>query len=143
MQTKEGKNLDEKEGLIKIVTRQHTDGETEEIIMHTAAKISGTGEDYSITYRDDGGELEGCETTLRVSRGRRISINRRGPYSSHIIIEKNVRHLSHHDTPAGSFIMGMSCNEISSDFESGRLSFSYATDIEMVPIGEIEFEFEF
>lgn len=135
--------MDENERLIKIVTKQRTDGETEKIVMHTAAKISGTGDEYSITYRDDDGDLEGCETTLRISRGRRISISRRGPYSSHIIIEKNVRHLSHHETPVCSFIMGMSCNEINSDFESGRLSFSYATDIEMVPIGEIEFDFEF
>ncbi len=135
--------MDEKEKFIKIVTKQYTEGETEEIVMHVAAKICGCDDDYSITYRDSEGDLEGCETVLHISRGRRISITRKGPYSSHIIIEKNVRHLSHHNTPAGSFIMGMSCNEIRSDFSNGKLYFSYSTDIEMVPIGEIEFDFEF
>lgn len=135
--------MNENKRLIKIVTRQTSDGDTEEIVMHTEANIKGSDDDYFITYRDDDGDLEGCETTLHVSRGRRISINRRGPYSSHIIIEKSVRHLSHHNTPAGSFLMGMSCNEINSDFGSGKLHFSYSTDIEMVPIGDIEFDFEF
>lgn len=135
--------MDEKERFIKIVTKQHTDGETEKIVMHVAAKICGEPDDYSITYQDDDGDMEGCETTLRVSRERRISITRKGPYSSHIIIEKNVRHLSHHNTPEGSFTMGMSCNDIKSDFSNGKLYFSYSTDIEMVPIGDIEFEFDF
>lgn len=135
--------MDENKKLIKIVTKQMTNGETEEIVMHAQASVSGKGDDYYITYCDDEGDLVGCVTTLHVSRGRRVSINRKGPYSSHIIIEKNVRHLSHHNTPAGSFLMGMSCNEIHSDFDSGRLHFSYSTDIEMVPIGDIEFDFEF
>ena len=135
--------MEEKEKLIKIVTKQCTEGETEKTVMHTAAKITGTGDDYSITYFDEDGDLEGCETTLHISRGRRISINRRGPFSSHMVIEKSVRHLSHHETPAGSFIMGMSCKEIDSDFDNGRLHFSYATDVEMVPISDIEFDFEF
>lgn len=135
--------MNEKTRLIKIVTKQHTNGETDEIVMHTQAKVKGSDDEYFITYRDNDGDLEGCETTLRISRGRRISISRKGPYSSHIIIEKNVRHLSHHATPAGTFIMGMSCNDIRSDFDSGKLYFSYSTDIDMVPIGEIEFDFEF
>lgn len=132
-----------KDRLIKIVTRQHTDGESEEIVMQTTASVEGSEDDYSITYQDDEGDMVGCETTLRVSRSRRISIIRKGPYSSHIIIEKNVRHLSHHQTPAGAFMMGMSCNDIQSDFENGKLKFSYSTDIEMVPIGDIEFDIEF
>ena len=33
----------EKEKLIKIVTKQCTQGETEKTVMHTAAKITGTG----------------------------------------------------------------------------------------------------
>ncbi len=135
--------LNENEKFIKIVTRQYTDGETEEIVMKTTAVIKGNSDDYSITYQDDDGDLVGCETTLRVSRGRRISIIRKGPYTSHIIIEKNVRHLSHHNTPAGQFMMGMSCNDIKSDFDNGKLKFSYSTDIEMVPIGDIEFDIEF
>lgn len=132
-----------KDRFIKIVTRQHTGGETEEIVIKTTATVEGQEDDYSITYQDDDGDMIGCETTLRVSRSRRISIIRKGPYSSHIIIEKNVRHLSHHNTPAGSFMMGMSCNDIQSNFENGRLKFSYSTDIEMVPIGDIEFDIEF
>lgn len=128
---------------LEIVTDQFTDGEREQITMNTTANITGTADDYSITYTDNDGDLKGCVTTLHVLNSRKISITRRGEYNSHIIIEKNVRHLSHHITPYMSFTMGISCLSVDSDFENGTLSFRYATDIEMVPAGEIEFSFKF
>lgn len=135
--------MKERDYILKIVTTQYTEGETEEILMDTMALVEGNADDYFITYKDEDGDLEGCETRLHVSRGNKISINRRGVHNSHIIIERNVRHLSHHHTPQFSFIMGVSCVDIKSDFDNGKLYFKYATDIEMVPVGEIEFEFNF
>ena len=135
--------MKEKDYILKIVTTQYTEGETEQIFMDTLAVVTGNKDSYYITYRDNDGDLAGCETRLHISGGSKVSINRRGIHNSHIIIEKSIRHLSHHITPQMSFTMGVSCVEMESDFDKGKLHFRYATDIEMVPVGEIEFDFEF
>ena len=59
-----------------------------------------------------------------------------------MIIEKDVRNLSHHVTPYGSFSMGVCGKEIISEMtdEGANLRFSYATDIENNPLGVIEFD---
>lgn len=135
--------MKDRDYILKIVTTQYIEGDTEQIFMDTVAQVEGDKDDYCIIYKDNDGDLAGCETRLHIVRGNKISINRRGIHNSHIIIEKNIRHLSHHSTPEMSFTMGVSCVEMKSDFDNGKLHFRYATDIEMVPVGEIEFDFEF
>lgn len=135
--------MKDKDYILKIVTTQYAEGDTEQIFMNTVAQIKGEKDNYYITYKDNDGDLAGCETTLHIVGESKISINRRGIHNSHIIIEKNIRHLSHHITPEMSFTMGVSCVEMKSDFDNGKLHFKYATDIEMVPVGEIEFDFDF
>ena len=59
-----------------------------------------------------------------------------------MIVEKNVRHISHHTTPYGSFSLGVSALAIDSKMKKngGTLNFRYCTDIDMHPLGEIEFD---
>ncbi|MCM1392426.1 MAG: DUF1934 domain-containing protein [Ruminococcus sp.] len=126
---------------MNIVTNQEVDGEKEVIEMTTLASLKGKADDYYITYTDEDGDLAGCRTTLHVENGSCVTIRREGSYDSHMIIEKNVRHISHHTTPYGSFALGVSALGVDSSVspKGGKLSFRYATDIDMRPVGEIEF----
>ncbi|MFI3141863.1 MAG: DUF1934 domain-containing protein [Clostridia bacterium] len=129
------------EFLIKIVTIQDVEGEREILEMTTQATLNGENDDYSLTYVDETGDLAGCQTTLRVQNGNCVTIRREGSYNSHMIVEKNVRHISLHDTPYGSFALGISAKNIESKINNGKgsLKFKYATDVDMRPMGEIEF----
>ena len=128
--------------LMTMVTHQLVEGEKEVIEMTTVADFKGTENDYYITYSDDDGELKGCTTTLHVEDGRLITIRREGGYDSHIIVEKNSRHVAHHQTPYGSFAMGVSALDIESNMteNGGSLNFKYCTDMDLHPMGEIEFD---
>lgn len=128
--------------LIKMVTRQYIEGEKQTLEMTSVADFHGTADDYYISYVDDDGDMKGCRTTLHVENGSLITIRREGDYNSHIIVEKNNRHISHHNTPYGIFTMGISAIAVESGMtdSGGKLSFRYATDIDMHPIGEIEFD---
>lgn len=129
---------------IKIITTQYAEGENETIIVETCADISGNENDYVIEYIETQGDSAGEKTVIHVRDGKRVEIKReKGVLASLIILENGIRHISHYSVSGASFNMGMSCSEISSDFENGRLYFRYETDVELVPIGEIEFEFIF
>ncbi|MGN1118008.1 MAG: DUF1934 domain-containing protein [Acutalibacteraceae bacterium] len=134
----------EKKQKIKIISSQYAEDDKETIIAHTEAVVSGESDDYTITYIETQGDLVGEKTSLRVRNGRKVSISRKSPaFSSLIIIERGIRHITHYSNSGLSFNMGISCSELVSDFEGGRLYFRYETDMDLVPIGEIEFEFIF
>ena len=127
--------------LITLHTVQDTEGDKDIIDMTARASFRGEEDDYYITYTDEDGDLKGCVTTLLVDNGSCITISLDGSYYSLMIVEKNVRHISHHTTPYGSFSLGVSALKINSKMKKsgGTLDFKYCTDIDMHPLGEIEF----
>lgn len=129
---------------IKIITTQYAEGDKETVIVETFADISGNTDDYTLSYIETQGDSAGEMTFIHVTNKSRVEIKReKGALASLIILENGIRHISNYSVSGVSFNMGMSCSEISSDFENGRLFFRYETDVELVPIGEIEFEFIF
>ena len=127
--------------LISIHTCQEVEGEKDIIDMTALASLRGDDDDYYITYTDEDGDLAGVKTTLHVENKSCITISREGSYNSHMIVEKNVRHISQHITPYGSFMLGVSALSVESKMkkDGGTLNFRYCTDIDMMPLGEIEF----
>ncbi|MGN1442842.1 MAG: DUF1934 domain-containing protein [Acutalibacteraceae bacterium] len=125
-----------------LVSRQNIEGEREEIEMTALADFEGSEDDYFIIYTDEEGDLAGCVTTLHVENGNRITMTREGDYGSHMIIEKNVRHVSQNVTPYGMLAFGISALEVDSRVKDGNgtLRFKYSTDVDMRPLGEIEFQ---
>lgn len=132
----------EKEFLISVLTKQEIEGEKEELEVMTKASFEGGKDDYTISYTEEEDDGSKSKTTLHVEKERTITVNREGSISTHMIIEKGVRHLSHHVTPYGAFSMGVAGAEIESDIseKGGFLRFRYMTDLEMSPLGEIEFD---
>ena len=132
----------EKEFLISVLTKQEIEGEKEELEIMTKATLKGEENDYTITYREREEDGSESETVLRVINSDHIIVNREGVISTHLELQKGVRNLSHHVTPYGAFSMGVACVSIESDMSEngGCLRFRYMTDIEMSPLGEIEFD---
>lgn len=127
--------------IMTLVSRQNIEGEREEIEMTALADFEGDEDDYYISYTDEQGDLAGCVTTLHVENGNRITMTREGDYRSHMIIEKNIRHVSQNVTPYGMLAFGISALEVDSKMKDGNgtLKFKYTTDVDMHPLGEIEF----
>ncbi len=130
-----------REFLINILTKQEVEGEKDEIEIITKATVEGEKDDYTISYTEQEEDNSESHTVLHVENGRCISVTREGAINTHMVVEKDVRHISHHITPYGAFSMGISAIYVDSDIDSdgGKLSFAYATDIEMSPVGRIEF----
>ena len=129
------------EFLIKIVTVQIVEGQRDEMEITTTASLEGTGDDYTIKYKEVDPQDKESLTTLRVENGRCISVSREGEITTHMTIEKSVRHISHHVTPYGTFSLGVNAVVIESDIDEngGTLHFRYTTDIEMNVVSEIDF----
>ena len=107
--------------LIRIHTVQNMDGKQETLDITSHATLQGEEPDYIITYHDEGGELDGCVTQLRVKDGRSVTISREGAYETQMILEPNVRHMKRN---------------------GGTLRFRYCTDVDMVPLGEFTFDIQ-
>ena len=128
--------------LVTIVTRQEIEGEKDLLEVITHGHLEGEGENYTLVYTEQ--EEDGTESTtkLQIEKGSLVTVNREGSISTYMVIEKEVRNLSHHVTPYGSFSMGVCGKDVFSSMtaDGGNLRFSYATDIEAKPLGVIEFD---
>ena len=130
-----------KEFLISVLTKQVIEGEKEELEIMTKAFLDYNGDSYVINYTEEEDDGSKSETTLQVEKDK-ITVSREGAISTHMVIQKGVRTLSHHVTPYGAFSMGVAAVEIDSDIKEngGVLRFRYMTDLENAPLGEIEFD---
>ena len=130
--------------IVSIDTKQKIDGDEENLQIITHASFSGSKEDYTLIYTEQNRESGESKTELRCENGEKITVVRFGDeMTTHLILEKGRRHISCHNTPYGTFSMGITALEIDSDMDEngGTLHFRYATDIENNPLGEIVFDF--
>lgn len=130
--------------LVSIDTKQKIDGDEENLQVITHASFSGDRDDYTIIYTEQNRETGESKTELRCEKSEKITVVRFGDeMSTNLILEKGKRHISCHNTPFGTFSMGITALEIDSDMDEngGTLHFRYATDIENNPLGEIVFDF--
>ena len=127
--------------LVTIVTRQEIEGERDLLEVTTHGHLEGEGDSYTLIYTEQ--EEDGTESTTKLQKEKgSVTVNREGSIATYMVIEREVRNLSHHVTPYGSFSMGVCGEEIESDMtaEGGKLRFSYATDIVRNPLGIFEFD---
>ena len=127
---------------ITIHITQNANGEKQSLDMTTHASLQGTDEDYTIHYTDSTGDLAGTPTEIRVENGKRITVTRAGEFQTNLVLEPQVRHQTHYQTPYGPFMIGVCALQVESAVtqNGGTLLFRYCTDVDMVPLGEIEFK---
>ena len=115
--------------------------EDNDIRINTVAEYSFSPDKQSVSFIEQDGEFRNCRTTVTVEDHSRVIIERTGRYATYIEAEKNKRLISQHATPFGSYTMGISLREFSSDLDEngGTLTFEYSTDVDFSVVNRIEF----
>ena len=126
--------------LVKVLSSNIVDGDelSDELITH--ANLTGSEEDYTITYTEDNEGLP-VETVVRVLGGECVTVRRRAEIETDMVIEVGKKHISEHKLPFGSFNLEVIGNSITSEMKSGdvNLHFAYTTYQDNMPLGKASF----
>ncbi len=121
-----------KDVLITIKGVQTIDGEQDTVELTTTGSFYRKNETYYITYQEtEPSTFEGQRTTLKLEKGRRISMIRHGGADSSLVVEEGVRHQCCYDTGYGAMLIGVSGRSIENDISDngGSFHFQYSLDI--------------
>ncbi len=104
---------------------QHMDGETAETLQQAAGILRQSPGGMTLTYKQ-----EDTVTVVTVS-SEQIIIERRGEYSSRLILETGKTHSCPYGTPYGSFMLGVTARKITNELQEngGRLTLAYELDM--------------
>ncbi len=129
--------------LISVVGTQTIDGESDsiEVITNGAYSRAENG-DITVTYPEFSEENPTTRTDTTVTlRGKTLTIERRGPMSSRLILEKGKRHQCLYETPMGQMFIGIFTDSIKVvSSESGcDIRASYQLDFNQHVVSNNEF----
>ena len=95
--------------LITIIGTQEIEGEKETIEVMTTGNYEEKDGDKFIYYKEYDNENPELytDTTVKISKDKKVTITRKNDCESTMILEKNIRHQCHYNTPMGSIMMGV------------------------------------
>ena len=121
-----------KDVVIKIITEQTVDSDTDQIEFTTDARYGFKDGSYFVSYDesrllDVDGEVK---TTLFVKPDNSIVFQRKGAYNSRMVIEKGIRNNCFYQTPHGELSLGIFGEKVFSklDNNGGKISMKYTID---------------
>ena len=121
-----------KDVVIKIITEQTVDSDTDQIEFTTDARYGFKDGSYFVSYDesrllDVDGEVK---TTLFVKPDNSIVLQRKGAYNSRMVIEKGIRNNCFYQTPHGELSLGIFGEKVFSklDNNGGKISMKYTID---------------
>ncbi len=123
--------------IVSVVTNDEGQEKTE---FFTTGHIEKDDGSYILSYAEnDEMGYESCSVTITASDSK-VLIERKGPASSMLIVEKNMKHHCLYGTPFGDFTMGINTFEIKNKLteEGGTLFMKYCIDIDSDFISENE-----
>lgn len=115
---------------VTIKDTHEQDGESFTAEFTCACEYARDGENYTVSYAEKGGELDGSVVTIKYIGEKTVEVTRMGEYNTRLTIEKGRRHTCIYDTPLGELSMGVYAEEVlSEDCENGvRLRLKYTLD---------------
>lgn len=126
--------------LIKVQSSNIVEGDelSDELITH--ADLTGSEEDYTITYTEESGGVP-VETVVRVIDGDCVTVRRKAEIETDMVIEVGKKHLSEHRLPFGSFNLEVIGSSVTShmDENGASLQFAYTTYQDNMPLGKAKF----
>lgn len=128
---------------ITVVGTQTVDGESDSIeVITNGDYVREENGDITITYPEFSEDNPTTRTDTTVSlRGKTLTIERKGPMSSRLILEKGKRHQCLYDTPMGQMFIGIftdSIKVIASD-SGADIRASYQLDFNQHVVSNNEF----
>ncbi len=121
-----------KDVIIDIKTEQSLDGQTDNIEFTTDGRFGFKDNSYFIAYDESKLlDVEGeIKTTIYLKPDNTVVLQRKGSYSSKMIIEKGVRTNCFYSTPAGSLTLGIFGEKVLSELDDngGKIAMTYLID---------------
>lgn len=104
--------------------------EAEETVTTVFGDFSRSGDTFEVSYAETKGDLAGSQTTVTVTDGRRVSVERAGSYPMTLLVEKGVRHEGRYETEYGTMVLGITGTRVEADLHDrgGTLTFTYDID---------------
>lgn len=130
-----------KDVFLEIRGTQTTDEGTNSTELFTQGQYVRRGGSSFIIYDEsEATGFEGCKTIVKVDEERRVVMQRTGPSSSNLIIQKGVRNLGMYGSALGELQIGIYADTIINhlDDEGGDVYFKYRLDINSAFISENE-----
>lgn len=117
--------------MIRLQDKHEYEVETADATMYLFGDLVFDKDAYTITYRDEAGDLAGCTTAI-TCKGDEVSIHRTGPFQTELIMEKGRRHSCLYSTEYGDVLMGVYAENIDSHMAEtgGYLEFAYTIDFD-------------
>ena len=122
-----------------VYTAEEESTTTELFTLGSMCKKNGH---YYITYQEtETTGFEGCVTTMKVEEGR-VAVIRRGPTSSHLVLQKGVGNVGGYDRMGGAMEIGVYTNGLETDLhdDGGSLKLRYTMDMNSSFLSENELE---
>lgn len=97
---------------------------------------------YYITYREtETTGFEGCVTTMKVEQ-ERVTVIRRGPTTSHLVLQKGVRNIGRYEMMGNPMDIGVYTNGLEANLndDGGMLHLKYTMDMNSNFLSENELE---
>lgn len=133
---------DKEKYMISIIGEQKLDGETDRIEVLTAGNYMMKKDHFYIGYKeyDENNPNEHSDNLIKVEKDM-VTISRKGPMRSQLILEKGKRHQCVYQTVAGNLMIGVFTKTMKSTLndKGGTLEVSYTLDFNTDLVSENSF----
>lgn len=134
---------DKEKYMISIIGEQKLDGETDRIEVLTAGNYMMKKDHFYIGYKeyDENNPNEHFDNLIKVEKDM-VTISRKGPMRSQLMLEKGKRHQCVYQTVAGDLMIGVFTKTMKSTLneKGGTLEVSYTLDFNTDLVSENSFK---
>lgn len=134
---------DKEKYMISIIGEQKLDGETDRIEVLTAGNYMMKKDHFYIGYKeyDENNPAEYSDNLIKVEQNM-VTITRKGPMRSQLMLEKGKRHQCVYQTVAGDLMIGVFTKTLKNGLneKGGTLEVSYTLDFNTDLVSENSFK---
>lgn len=116
---------------VSVVGTTTIDGEKDKTELVTEGEYVNRNGKYMLRYKEHLADFgTDCSTIIKIDEGT-VVMTRSGSANTQMIFENGKRHMSHYETPLGSFTIGVSTDklDIMVDENGGSVEIDYILDI--------------
>ncbi|MBR5535107.1 MAG: DUF1934 domain-containing protein [Clostridia bacterium] len=116
---------------VSIIGESLVDGDGDKTEMVTEGEYTMRGGKYLLRYNEHLSDMDdGCTTVIRFDENS-VVMSRSGNINTQMIFETGKRHVSHYETPLGSFTIGISTDVLKKNIgeNGGDVEIKYILDI--------------
>ncbi|MBQ6795312.1 MAG: DUF1934 domain-containing protein [Clostridia bacterium] len=116
---------------VSIIGESKVDGDGDRTEMVTEGEYAYRNGKYLLRYKEHLADVGGdCTTVIKLDT-ESVVMSRNGNINTQMIFEMGKRHMSHYETPLGSFTIGVSTDNLSLDVneDGGNVEIKYILDI--------------